>query len=83
MELKIQMLLSWGSLKSLVFKEGFTKSQYIGGNCLKRGGLDSLQILRGLGAQEGVFLKGGVDTPTLTIVGFNRMGLLINFLLVE
>ena len=47
------------------------------------GGFDSLQILRGLGAKEGVFLKGGVDTPTLTMVGFNRMGLLINFLLVE
>ena len=33
-----------GSLKNPIFKGEVTKNQYIVGNCLKRGGLDSLQI---------------------------------------
>ena len=43
----------WVSLKNLIFRKGVgvgggwgggvTKNQYIGGDCLKRGGLDSLQ----------------------------------------
>ena len=37
-----------GSLKNPIFRgEGFTKNQYIGGNCLKRRDLDSLQIYGG------------------------------------
>ena len=32
-----------GSLENLIFR-GVTKNQYIEGNCLKRGGLDTLQI---------------------------------------
>ena len=39
------------------------KNQYIEGNCLKKGGLGSLQILGGLGKKE-----GGVDTPMHTML---------------
>ena len=33
-----------GSLKNLIFRGGVTKNQYIGEDCLERGGLDSFQI---------------------------------------
>ena len=42
---------------------GVMKNQYIEGNCLKKGGLGSLQILGGLGKKE-----GGVDTPMHTML---------------
>ena len=52
---------------------GVTKNQYIGGDCLRRGGLDSLQNrFKGeLGKKErgGIFEggEGGVNTPMHTM----------------
>ena len=52
------------------------KNQYIGGDCLKRGGggLEQFVDLGGLGKKEGgggVF-EGGVDTPMPTMVKISR-----------
>ena len=47
------------------------KNQYIGGDCIGEGGwLGQFVGLRGgLGKKEGVvFLRGGVDTPMLTMI---------------
>ena len=48
---------------------GFTKNQYKGGSCLKKGGgLGQFADLRGrLGKKEGVVFLRGVDTPVHTI----------------
>ena len=44
-----------GSLENLICRGAFPKNQYIGGDCLKMGGLNSLQISKGsLGKKEGV-----------------------------
>ena len=67
-----KLLYLWSSRKN-PSGGGFTKNQYIGGDCLKRGGLDSFQMgggTRGGALQErggGVF-EGAVDTPMHNIV---------------
>ena len=38
---------------------GLQKKQYIGGKCLKKGALDSLQTRRGLAKKRGDVFEGG------------------------
>ena len=40
-------------------KGWFAKNQYIGGKCLKKGVLDSLQTRRGLAKKRGDVFEGG------------------------
>ena len=61
-------------MKNQIFKvgEGFTKNQYIGGNCLK-GGAWTVCRFKGveLGEKRGmVFVRVGVDTPMHTMNDF-------------
>ena len=51
----------------------FTKNQYIGGNCQRRGSLDSFQIKGGLEKKEGVVFLRGINTPMHTIGGAARI----------
>ena len=52
------------SLKNPTFKRRFTKNQYIGGNCLKEGGLGQFADLR----DKGLAKKRGVDNPMHTMI---------------
>ena len=57
------------------------KNQYIGGDCLKRGGLGQFVGLRGgawLGKKEGVVFLRGVDTPMLTMIKLSYLELVID-----
>ena len=57
----------WGSLKNPSFRGGFTKKQYIGGDCLKRG-LGQFADLRGAWQERGGwYFWGGRDTPMHTM----------------
>ena len=53
--------------KIWVLEEGFTKNQYIGGDCLKRGFGEFADLRQGGLARKKVFLSGGVDTPMHTM----------------
>ena len=62
-----------GFHQKIQFSSGFTKSQYIGGNCLKRVAW-TVCSFKGVGAWqkrgEGVF--EGVDTPMHTIMHLGK-----------
>ena len=63
-----------GSLKIPIYREGLRKKQYIGRNCLKRGGLKQfVDLMQGGGVGDlvenraGVFLREEVDTSMHTM----------------
>ena len=56
----------WGLTRKSNFQgEGFTKNQYIRGNCLKREAWTVFRFKSGLGKKEGVFLRGLIPQYTL------------------
>ena len=58
--------------KIWVLEEGFTKNQYIGGDCLKRGFGQFADLRQGGLARKKVFLSGGGLTPQCTLCNSNK-----------
>ena len=66
MQCKDEKFLYYGGLlKNLIFRsQGVHKNQYLGGNYLKRGALDTLQIQGGeLDQKEGAVFLRGIQYP--------------------